>query len=64
MALWRLVLLTLFCLSLPLAAQAARTPAKTYHLAHHTVHAAKSHKTTHRTAQVLHLPSAHSPSAG
>jgi len=55
---WRLILLTLFSLSLPLAAQAARTPAKPGHHTAHTVHALKTHKTSHRTAQLHHSRSA------
>jgi hypothetical protein len=44
---WRLVLLTLLGLSLPLAAQAARTPSKPHHVTHHVSHAAKAHKSNH-----------------
>jgi hypothetical protein len=53
MALWRLVVLTVLGLSLPMMAQAARLPGKVNH-GHHAVHAAKSHKSTHRTAQIHH----------
>jgi hypothetical protein len=58
MAVWRLVLITFVGLSMPVMAQAARTPGKLSHHVHHVVHASKSHKTAPRTAQLHHLNAA------